>query len=269
MLIILPLLTALSSMPAMASSYSSSERRTLQSAISSALHSAEINRYYQQCREQPTEGEIAVIQTDKEQSRMLAMLQSKVHTQDLNLLLAADNKLTNQVKHGINTPTDCQDTKALQTLIDNYEVALFSLDIAMPLERQLISKASSAKTQANAQQQEVNKTIADSHAIALVTVVSKQQLNAVQQANYLHPDYESNYVFKVMYGWQGNISHYLGMHISVADNEINTIPKQWLIFLDKNGHFIKAISADKAITYLNVLSDAQWRYDVYGNLHRN
>jgi hypothetical protein len=269
MLIVLPLLSALTATPAIANSYSNSEKRTLQSAISSALHSAEINRFYQLCKEQPAEGETSIALTDKERPRMLTLLQQKVHSQNVEQLLAMDARLTQQVSSNVVKPKDCSDAKGLQSLMDNYEVALFSLDIAMPLETTVSKKTGSNKSRSNAEQHEVQQLIARSHAIALVNVVGKQQLNAVQQANYLHPDYSGNYVFRVQHGWRGNVAQYLGMHIFVADTDIDKTSKQWLVFLDKNGHFIKAIQAYRAAAHIKALQDAEWRYDVHGNLHRN
>ncbi|MEO3879514.1 hypothetical protein [Rheinheimera fenheensis] len=267
MLIVLPLLGALTLTAVSGQSWSTSEKRTLQSAINSALHSAEITKFYQLCKEQPADGSAPYSLTDKEQHRLQTLLQQKVHTQNIEQLLKLDSKLTQSVKANIVAPSNCEDSKAVQTLLDNYEVALFSLDIAMPLER-AISRSAVVKTpqaSSNADQQLIDR----SHAIALVNVVDKQQLNAVQQANYLHPDYSSRYVFKVQHGWKANVSYYLGMHIFVSDKDFDKLEQQWLIFLDKNGHFIKALEFSKARPYLNTLKDAQWRYDVYGNLHRN
>lgn len=270
MLIILPLISALSATPAIANSYSASEKRTLQSAINSALHSAEIQQYYQQCKEPAvTESGITAVITDKQQPRLQALLQEKVHTQNIEQLLQADAKLTEIVKRSIVSPDTCEDSKAYQALLDNYELALFSLEIAIPLDRPIGNKVFAAKSRSNAEQHEVQQLISRSHAIALANVVDKQQLNAVQQANYLHPDYQGRYVFKIQHGWRGNMAHYIGMHIFVSDADIDKTPKQWLVFLDKNGHFITAIDAGKARLHLKTLQNAEWRYDVHGNLQRN
>lgn len=59
------------------------------------------------------------------------------------------------------------------------------------------------------------------------------------------------------------------MHISVSDADIEKTARQWLIFLDKNGRFINALEAEQASAHLEVLQNADWRYDVHGNLHRN
>jgi hypothetical protein len=269
MLIFLPLLSALVATPVIANTYSASEQRTLQSAISSALHSAEINRHYQLCKEPATSGDVAVASTDKEQTRMLALLQQKVQSQNITHLLNADTRLTELVKSTIVKPQDCTDRTSLQSLLDNYEVALFALEIAVPLETPIANSNATALFRASAAQHQVQQLISSSHAIALVNVVDKQQLNQVQQANSLHPDYTSRFIFKVQHGWRSNVSQYLGMHIFVADADVDKTAKQWLVFLDKNGHFIRAISADQAAAHLRALQQPQWRYDVHGNLHRN
>jgi hypothetical protein len=269
MLIVLPLLTALIATPVIANTYSASEKRTLQSAISSALHSAEINRYYQLCKEPATSNEASIALTDKEHARMLALLQQKVQSQNISHVLAADVRLTELVKSTIVKPQDCADSKALQTLLDNYEVVLFALEIAVPLEKPITTSTATAQSHANAAQHQVQQLIASSHAIALVNVVDKQQLNQIQQANSLHPEYTSRFIFKVQHGWRSNVSQYLGMHVFVADADVDKTTKQWLVFLDKNGHFIRAISADQAAAHLRALQQPEWRYDVHGNLHRN
>ena len=268
MLIVLPLISALSVTPALANSFSGSERRTLQSAINSVLHSDELSRYYQLCKEQPEGDEVLSVPTDKERPRLVALLQQKLKTDNTELLFNADPRLTQNMRNGMVKPANCEDSKGLQTLLDNYEVALFSLDLALPLERSLAQK-SYVKPRSNAAQTDAKQLINRSHAIALVDVIDKQLLNAVQQANFLHPDYSGKYIFKVQQGWHSNIPHYLGMHIFVNDSDIDKTPKQWLVFLDKNGHFIKALPSNSAATYIKALEGAEWRYDVHGNLHRN
>ena len=270
MLIFLPLVTALATVPLSSNTYSTSEKRTLQYAISSVLQSQQLNRFYTACKEQPTtEFDTTITTWNNDNTRLEALLQEKLHNQDTKQLLSLDDKLTQQVNNSIVKPADCTDSKNLQTLIDNYELALFSLEIAQPLDRALKSKTASNNARDNAELQAAKQLIATSHAIAQVSVVAKQQLSPVQQANYLHPDYSGSYVFKVQQGWRSNVAQYLGMHIYVSNAEIKTTPEQWLIFLDKNGHFIKTLPQEEAGLHLKQLQQAEWRYDVHGNLHRN
>jgi len=269
MLTVFPLLSVLSAVPAIANSYSTSEKRTLQSAVSSALHSTAVSQYYLQCKELPVEGEPAVSVTDKQYHRLQALLQEKVHSSDVEKLLQADARLTHDVKRSITPPKDCSDSKAYLSLLDNYELALFSLEIAMPLSKPIANASAAKNRQASAQRSELKQLIARSNSIALVSVSDKQLLSPVQQANFLHPDYQGRYIFKVEQGWNNSLPNYMGMHVFIAEAELSKTAKQWLVFLDKNNHFIKAIALDSAGAYLTALQEPHWRFDVHGNLHRN
>lgn len=264
MLILLPLLSTLVAIPMAASGYSTSEKRTLQSAVSSVLYSNAIKQYYQQCKEQPTEGEEILSPTDKQRSRLLSLLKQAVHTDETELLLRFDQKLTRNIQHTLITPSDCKDEKGLQAMLDSYEIALFSLEIALPLN-QAVGQPKPVVSRSN----EVELLINRSTAIAQVVISDKQLLSAVQQANFLHFDYQSRLIFKVEQGWKKPVPAYIGMHKYIDDTELKTTAKQWLIFLDQNNHFIKAIELDKAGAYLKALQLPHWRFDVHGNLHRN
>lgn len=269
MLSLLPLLSSLSSMPALAATYSTSDKRTLQAAVNSALHSKEIRRFHQQCKEQaPDTSEQVDFNGDRSYLRLQQLLKEKVF-QDQTAILSMDNKLTRQLEGGVVVPKDCADSQSLQTLLDNYEMALFALEIAMPLESSPANNIAHTKRRNQQAQASIKQLIAQSTAIGLATVVEKRQLNAVQQANHLHPDYSSNYIFRVQQGWRGAISPYLGMHISITDKEVTQTAKEWLIFLDRNGHFIKAIAKEQAKPYLSELAGADWRYDTNGQFYRN
>ena len=270
MLLLLPLLSSLSSLPAVsATTYSTSDNRTLQAAVKSALYSKEVGRYYQQCKEQPVDTAAQLnFNGDKSYQRLQQLLKDKVF-RDQAAILSVDSKLTRQLATSIVGPRDCADSQGLQTLLDNYEMALFALEIAMPLENSPASNIANEKRRNQQAQAAVKQLIAQSNAIGLATVVEKKQLNAIQQANHLHPDYNSNYIFKVQQGWRGTISPYLGMHISITDKEVTQTAKEWLIFLDRNGHFIKAIAKEQAKPYLSELAAAQWRYDSNGQFYRN
>lgn len=268
MLSILPLLGALT-LPVATVSLSGSQRTTLQSAIHSVLYSEEIQRFYQQC--QQVKGNLAteISAADEERSKLLHLLQQKVHSADINFLINFEPTLTAYLKKNITPLKDCDDVAAFQNLQDSYNLALFSLEIATPLGKVLSNNNSVAASQKRQALQQLRALIDSSHAIGLAKVVDRQLLNALQQANYLHPDYQGRYVFKVQHGWRSNIGQYLGMHIFVSDTDIDKTAKQWLIFLDKNGHYLSAVEVEQASPHLNVLQNANWRYDIHGNLHRN
>ena len=265
MLTILPLITTLTTIPVAVSGFSTSEKRTLQSAITGALYSNAINHFYQQCKEQPLENgpEATISLTDKQRVKLLSLLKQAVHTDDIEVLLGADQQLTRASQKALIVPNNCQDQAGLQSMLDNYEVALFSLEIALPLNR-AISQPKPTPARSN----EVQQLIDRSTAIAQVSISDKQLLSAVQQANFFHYDYQSRFIFKVEQGWKKPMPAYVGMHKYIEDNQLTATAKQWLIFLDKNNHFIKAIEMDKAGAYLKVLQQPQWRFDSMGNLQR-
>lgn len=263
MLTLLPLFASLTAMPTAVSGYSTSEKRTLQSAISSALYSNAVQYYYQQCKEQPAEGSDVLPLTDKQRPKLLNLLRQAVHTDDIDVLLQFDTKLTKHSEAALITPKDCNDIAGLQTMLDSYEVALFSLEIALPLNRSLHKPVST-----NKRSNEVERLIARSAVIAQVTITDKQQLSAVQQANFLHYDYQSRFIFKVEQGWKNPAPAYVGMHKYIEDSQFTATAKKWLIFLDKNNHFVKAIELDKAGAYLKALQQPEWRFDSRGNLQR-
>uniref|UniRef100_UPI00404710B4 hypothetical protein n=1 Tax=Rheinheimera sp. TaxID=1869214 RepID=UPI00404710B4 len=265
MLTILPLLTTLTTIPVAVSGFSTSEKRTLQSAITGALYSNAINHFYQQCKEQPAENgqETTLSLTDKQRGKLLNLLKQAVHTDDIELLLRTDQQLTRASQKALVIPKDCLDQTGLQSMLDNYEVALFSLEIALPLNR-AIAQPKPMPSRNN----EVQQLIERSTAIAQVSISDKQLLTAVQQANFFHFDYQSRFIFKVEQGWKKPMPAYVGMHKYIEDSQLTTTAKQWLIFLDKNNHFIKAIELDKAGAYLKLLQQPQWRFDSMGSLQR-
>lgn len=263
MLTILPLLSTLVSLPVTVSGYSTSEKRTLQSAISSALYSNAVNHYYLQCKEQPTDTSDTLQLSDPQRSKLLRLLKQAVRTDDIDLLLKVDARLTQSSQAAIITPKHCEDEKGLQSMLDNYEVALFSLEIALPLDR-AINQPKPASNRSN----EIEQLIARSSAIAQVSISDKQLLSAVQQANFLHLDYQSRFIFKVEQGWKNPAPAYIGMHKYIEEAQLASTAKQWLIFLDQQNHFVKAIELDKASAYLKALQQPQWRFDSMGSLQR-
>lgn len=262
MLTVLPMLAVLTSLPVTASGYSPSEKRTLQSAVSSTLYGQALDRYNRNCKEQATDTGLVV--PDKHQQRLQNLLRQAVHTDNTELLLSADDKLTRQIKSTLITPKDCSDQAGIQSMLDNYEVALFSLEIALPLNKAIAASRPNTGPSKNDTEALINR----SSAIALVSITDKQQLTAVQQANYLHLEYQSPFIFKVEQGWKNPTAAYIGMHKYIQQADLDKTAKQWLIFLDHNNHFIKALELNQAKDYLKALKEAQWRFDSLGNLQR-
>ena len=270
MLTLLPVISTFLSVSLAASgNYSPSERRTLQTALDSSLHYSELNRFNQLCQLQ---SDSAVAQqfaaVSLQYDKLTQLLQDKLHTNNQDKLLQYNNQLTASVKQNVPTLTDCNDSKAYQALLDRYELSLFALDISESIDSPLSSQNSATQRKQAASRTNASALIARSYAIALVSVSDRELLSPVQQANYLHLDYQSRYIFKILEGWRNITAAYMGMHIFVDDVTRAKTAGQWLIFLDQNNHFIQAVSKDQANVYLDLLGEAEWRFDAAGNLIR-
>lgn len=121
---------------------------------------------------------------DNERLKLQQLLQQKVSSTDIQYLLDADPKLTTDLRQNILKLKDCADTAAFQALQDSYDLALFSPEIATPLSKPLSDKSSVSASQAKQAQQQILALIESSQAIAWVSIADRQQLSAVQQANY-------------------------------------------------------------------------------------
>lgn len=261
MIAFLPLIATISAATVISSP---SEKRTLQTAITGTLTLSELSRFHQLCRDLQLGTAVGSIDfsTLAAEKKFHLLLQQKLHTTDVVGL--ADTKFLQQIKHDIKPLSNCDDKMAFQSMWDKFELTSFALEISPALPRSVKLGATPAQ-RANA---EIARVIARSNAIALVSISDRQQLSAVQQANYLHLDYQSRYIFKVEHGWRNVVPGYLGMHIHVDEESISRTPKQWLVFLDQKNHFIKAVAADSAAAYIKQLNKPEWQFDQRGNLHR-
>lgn len=261
MIAFLPLIAAVSVATAISSP---SEKRTLQTAITGTLTLNELSRFHQLCRDlhQGTAVSSVDFVAPAAEKKFHQLLQQKLHTTDV--MAMADSKLIYQLQRDVKALSNCDDKKTFQAMLDNFELTSFALEIAPALPRSVKHKTTPAQ-QIN---DEAARIIARSSTIALVSISDRQKLSAVQQANYLHLDYQSRYIFKVEHGWRNVAPGYLGMHIFVDEKSFNRTPKQWLVFLDQKNHFIKAVAADRAADYMKQLSKPEWQFDQHGNLRR-
>lgn len=161
---------------------------------------------------------------------------------------------------------NCQDTDAYFDSYDQYELATFSVEIAVALTK----KFADSSAQQDAQQDiKINTLIKQSHSIAHVSVIQKSELTAMEQAQYLHFNYSSDYIFKIQGGWNALSPRFVGMHITLSDGKVRRKNSDWLIFLDRQNHFIKAVPGSETQSYLKHLGKMQWRYTHAGDLVRD
>lgn len=163
----------------------------------------------------------------------------------------------------------CDDSDSWQQLFRDYREAYFFLELSPPLKPSFADTMSQIQQDSGLQQQQYQELIDNSNSIAIATVVNKNQLSAIEQANYLHIDYRSDYIFRIQSGWKNYPPLFLGMHSYLSANEITNNNEQWLIFLDVQQRFIKAIPLSEAVSYLDLLGTENWSFDRHGNLNRN
>lgn len=270
MLTIITLAGLLSSPLYSANDYSPSERRTLQSALEMSLQASELQRFQQFCLNSYPESEVAkafptpIIAKQHQQE----LLQQKLKMSDLADITMIDRKMTTYVKSKVNELDDCENSFSFQELLDKHELTVFSLEIATELKQAPITADATSKRLAASKSAEIQKLIERSNAIALVSISDRQLLNVIEQANFLHLNYDSRYIFKVLQGWKNITPTYMGMHVAIDENAISSTAPEWLVFLDHNKHFIEAVKKNDASMHLRLLAKPDWQFDNKGNLIR-
>lgn len=163
----------------------------------------------------------------------------------------------------------CNQTYLWQQLFSDYRAAYFELELSSPLERSFADSLELTQQSQVIDQQRNQALINESNSIAIATVERKDQLTTIEQANYLHIEYQSDYIFRIQRGWKNYPPLYLGMHRYLSTAELTDHQQQWLIFLDYQQHFIEAMPLSEATSYLELLGTEDWSFDRHGNLRRN
>ncbi|WP_423187997.1 hypothetical protein ACO1PK_07245 [Alishewanella sp. d11] len=150
--------------------------------------------------------------------------------------------------------------------LDQYELHLFSLEIAEPITNSLTDNKSNEVSEQ--QLQLLRGYLQRANSVAIARVFDRTQLNAIEQANFLHPDYQSRYIFRLEQGWRNVMPIYMGMHSQFNEQNIAKQASEWLIFLDTQKQFIAARPLSEASMLIKELGTADWLFDLNGNLLR-
>jgi hypothetical protein len=110
--------------------------------------------------------------------------------------------------------------------------------------------------------------IRSSHSIVLVRVQPKSLLTPLQQANFLHIDDKSSYVFEVQQGWKAVGPRYQGLHINISPDNYPQQPKRWLLLLDARFHPKTALHGAELQQALQLLGPPGWTFNRQGDLIR-
>lgn len=245
---------------------SRSERSLLQNAIQSYQSSLVIGSTYTKCHENKDYQLLGKPEFDMLES----LLAEKLNMSYQDFQTSFTNAQAWQPLKSTDLPTsiECKDLATYQAMLDQYELTRFSLEISEPISKSLLENtATKQASQQNAMM--LQGYLQRSSSIALATVVSRQKLSTMEQAKYLHLDYQSNSVFQIKSGWRNIIPHYTGMHIQVTDQDAAQYQGDWLIFLDRQKQFIAALPIDEVRTFLPELGKSDWEFDLSGNLQRH
>jgi hypothetical protein len=160
----------------------------------------------------------------------------------------------------------CDEFNRYRENLDQYELQLFALEIAEPLANSLTdNRTEGADTK---QLQLLRSYLQRSSSVAIARVFDRTQLNVIEQANFLHPDYQSRYIFRLEQGWRSVMPVYMGMHSQFNEQDIAKQASEWLIFLDTQKQFIAARPLAEVSALLAELGPAEWTFDLNGNLVR-
>ncbi|GGW69395.1 hypothetical protein [Alishewanella tabrizica] len=160
----------------------------------------------------------------------------------------------------------CDELTRYRENLDYYELQLFALEIAEPVVSSLT--ADQNDTAIKQQLQLLRGYLQRSSSVAIARVFDRTELNAIEQANYLHPDYQSRYIFRLENGWRSVMPVYMGMHSQFNEQDIIKQASEWLIFLDTQKQFIAARPLAEVSALLAELGPAEWTFDLNGNLIR-
>lgn len=241
------------------------ERNLLQSAVHTQYTFQIIEQYFEQCQSLKEYQRIGL--PDLQQHR--SVIEAKLNISYQDFLFANQHVESWQQLKPRDTlkAAECADNELYQQYIDQYEIQRFSLEIASPLTKPLLTNPAANQEQQN-QQALLNSYLQRSSTVAIATVSDRQLLSAVEQANFLHLDYKSRYIFRINQGWRNIAPRFIGMHVQINDQDLAKYEGDWLIFLDQQRQFINATPVKSATAFIKELGLSDWQIDNNGNLQR-
>ncbi len=245
-------------------SFTMTELRTLRQAKESFELSQQLAAVRQQCPQVDFAALDGVQLPDE--ALLPSLLQQKlaVPPAEFALLLQQD-ALLQSLSSSENALPACDETSQLQMLLDELQTQLTALDMAQPMlgwQQKLQPQSQTPRKQLT------EALLAKSHAVVIAAVVPRAELTAVQQADYLHIDYHSDFVFRLEQGWRAVAPRYLGMHINLSQQHAQHQPQRWVLLLDHKFHLLKAWPWSEVQAELSALGVADWSFNRQGDLQR-
>lgn len=254
------LLLALSSLQG----FSQAELRTLRFANESLQLSAQVATVQQNCPALDLATMFGATLPTKDELSQLLQRTLDITMDEYIALQQTHQGLRALSGSALPTPT-CSELEPVQDLLADYQTQLTALELALPMPDWQLKLHPTEHQQAPILT--VNE-LSQSHAIVVAKVIERASLTAMQQANYLHIDYQSPYIFQLEHGWRAVVPRFIGMHLNVESRQRATTADRWLLLLNRQFQITKAVPLSTVKTELAVLGRVDWSFNAQGDLQR-
>ncbi len=244
------------------------EIRTLKNAVTVVQYQPQISMLAKRCSADVLQYLPPVV-ADADLALLERLLQQKLKITSSQLieLLDENEKFASLTKAATISTPDCSDREAMLDVTEQFSNNYTALELSDSLGLWQQHFVTSHKTLPMDPEQ-LSDLINSSHSIVLVTVQPKSMLTSMQQANFLHIDDKSNYVFEVQQGWKAVAARYQGLHINIRPENFQTQPKRWLLLLDARFHPKTALYGAELQQALKLLGAPGWTFNRQGDLLR-
>ena len=244
------------------------EIRTLKNAVTVLQYQPQIDLLIRNCPADMLQYLPSVI-TEADTSRVQALFQQKLQitTMQLAKLLKENEKFSSLTRPAVFDTPDCSDREAIVDFAEQFSNNYTALELSDALgswKQHFLMPTDTAAVETG----HLSDLINSSHSIVLVKIQPKSILTPLQQANFLHIDDKSSYVFEVQQGWKAIGPRYLGLHIHIRPENYAQQPKLWLLLLDSRFHPKTALHGTELQQGLKQLATADWTFNRQGDLVR-
>lgn len=267
----LTILFSMVAKPAMSSpqKLSIAQVRTLKNAVAVLNYSPDLTTITSTCAAEMLQYLPVTINTQDPMASIAGLFQEKIHLspEQLTQLLKNNAQFAAFTAMEILPVPTCESREALIDFAEQYSNNLTALELSTPLEPWLHFFEAPVKVAAM-DPAKLKSMIDASHSLVVVEVKPKQVLTPLQQANYLHIDDKSSFVFEVQQGWSAISPRYLGLHIFMDAQNYSQHPKRWFLLLDANFHPKTVLHGAQMQQALQLLGSPDWSFDRQGDLLR-
>jgi len=253
---------------AQARELSTADIRTLKNAVTVAHYLPHIRHLAENCSADLVQYLPAVVENADQASLDLLLKQKlQITGAELTDLLKTNEKFAVLTQAAVVTTPSCDDRETILDLTEQFSNNFTALELsdAIPQWQQHFSDRANGAAMGPAR---LSGLIQSSHSIVLVNIQPKSKLTALQQANYLHIDDKSAYVFEVQQGWKSVAARYHGLHFHLGPDQQPPPQNNWLLMLDSRFHPTTVLQGAELRQALQSLGRADWTFNRQGDLLR-